>query len=154
MSLHPVTVIKISAVLTASTILLTWNPSIFASMARIGSTSVTVTLAPRPLALMATPFPHHPYPATTRFLPLTIRLVAVIHPSNADCPVPYLLSNRNFILESFTAMTGNFNTLSFAIALRRMTPVVVSSLAPLMLSSTSFLPVCTMVIRSAPSSMM
>ena len=60
MSLHPVTVMMMSATFTASIILITSYPSILASMALTGSTSVTMTDAPRPLALMATPFPHHP----------------------------------------------------------------------------------------------
>ncbi len=88
MSLQPVTVMTMSATFAASTMGMTSNPSILASMALMGSTSVTMTDAPRPLARMATPFPHHPYPATTSLLPATIRFVAVIQPSKADCPVP------------------------------------------------------------------
>ena len=81
-------------------------------------------------------------------------MVAVIHPSKADCPVPYLLSNMNFILASLTAWTGNLSTPSFAMALSLWTPVVVSSLAALTPGRTSFLEVWTMEMRSAPSSMM
>ena len=83
-SLQPVTVMTMSAILTASAILMTSRPSILASIAFTGSTSVTMTVAPRPLALMATPFPHHPYPATTSLFPATMRFVAFIHPSKAD----------------------------------------------------------------------
>ena len=35
----------------------------------VGSTSVTITLAPSPRARMATPRPHQPYPATTTVQP-------------------------------------------------------------------------------------
>ena len=60
----------------------------------------------------------------------------------------------NFILASFTSRTGNFNAPSLAMALSLWTPVVVSSLAALTLDSPSFLDVCSMAMRSAPSSMM
>ena len=80
-------------------------------------------------------------------------MVAFIQPSKADWPVPYLLSNRNFILASLTSRTGNFSALSLAMALSLTTPVVVSSLAALMLGRMSFLDVCAMAMRSAPSSM-
>src|SRR5207249_3773889 len=81
-------------------------------------------------ARCANPRPHHPYPATTTVLPAINRLVARRMPSSVDCPVPYRLSNRCFVSESFTAITGNCSTPSRAIALRRMTPVVVSSVEP------------------------
>ena len=63
-----------------------------ASSAIMGSISVTITLAPMPAARMATPLPHQPYPATTTVLPATTRLVVCMMPSQADWPVPYLLS--------------------------------------------------------------
>ena len=44
----------------ASAIGLTWKPSIAASRARIGSTSVTMTVLPSPRARRATPLPHQP----------------------------------------------------------------------------------------------
>jgi uncharacterized membrane protein YraQ (UPF0718 family) len=44
----------------ASTIGITSNPSITASIARMGSTSVTITDAPKPFARIATPLPHQP----------------------------------------------------------------------------------------------
>ena len=59
-SLHPVTVTKMSPSAAATDIDITLNPSITASIARIGSISVTMTSAPRPFALIATPLPHHP----------------------------------------------------------------------------------------------
>ena len=41
-----------------------------------------------PFALIATPLPHHPYPATTTFFPATIRFVVLFMPSQTDWPVP------------------------------------------------------------------
>ena len=46
--------------MAASFIGITVKPSIYASMALIGSISVTITCAPRPLARIATPLPHQP----------------------------------------------------------------------------------------------
>ena len=82
------TVQKKSPSRAASSIGMTAKPSITASMARIGSTSVTMTEAPSPFARIATPFPHQPYPATTTFFPATIRFVVRLIPSHTDCPVP------------------------------------------------------------------
>src|SRR6266571_2058562 len=47
----------------------TSNPSMEASMALTGSTSVTTTRAPIPRARIAIPRPVHPYPATTKVFP-------------------------------------------------------------------------------------
>lgn len=52
--------VKKSPSFAASFIGITSNPSITASMPFTGSISVTMTLAPRPFARMATPFPHQP----------------------------------------------------------------------------------------------
>jgi hypothetical protein len=57
---QPVTVTKQSPSGAASSIGITQKPSMCASIARTGSTSVTMTFAPRPLARMATPLPHQP----------------------------------------------------------------------------------------------
>ena len=64
------------------------------------------------------------------------------------------MSNRNFILASLMSSTGNFRAPSAAMALRRTTPVVVSSLAALTVFRTSLRVVCAIAMRSAPSSMM
>ena len=85
---QPVTVTKKSPIFAASRMGMTSNPSITASIALIGSTSVTTTLAPRPFARMATPLPHQPYPATTTYFPATIRFVVRLIPSHTDWPVP------------------------------------------------------------------
>ncbi len=53
-----------------------------ASSAFNGSTSQTITFAPRAFALNATPLPHHPYPETTTVLPATSMFAALITPSN------------------------------------------------------------------------
>ena len=59
-SSQPVTVTKMSPRLAASSMERTVKPSMCASMARTGSTSVTMTRAPRPCARIATPLPHQP----------------------------------------------------------------------------------------------
>ncbi len=51
---------EMSPCLAASAIGMTSNPSITASMALMGSTSVTMTWAPRPFARIAQPLPHQP----------------------------------------------------------------------------------------------
>ena len=56
----PVTEMKMSPTLAASTPGITSKPSISASSARSGSTSQTITWAPWPLARIATPRPHQP----------------------------------------------------------------------------------------------
>ena len=58
--LSPVAVQKMSPTSAASAIGITSKPSISASSARIGSTSVTITCAPMPRARMATPRPTQP----------------------------------------------------------------------------------------------
>jgi hypothetical protein len=58
--LSPVAVTKMSPWRAACSIGSTWKPSITASSARSGSTSVTTTWAPMPFARLATPRPHQP----------------------------------------------------------------------------------------------
>ena len=58
--MFPVTVTKMSPIFAASDIGMTRKPSMAASIARTGLISVTTTFAPRPLARIATPFPHQP----------------------------------------------------------------------------------------------
>ena len=91
-SLQPVTVTNTSPYLAASSMGMTRKPFMVASRALKGSTSVTITSAPMPLARMATPLPHQPYPATTTVLPATTRLVVCMMASHTLWPVPYLLS--------------------------------------------------------------
>ena len=59
-SLQPVAVTKMSPILAASSMDITRKFSMVASRALKGSTSVTTTLAPMPLARMAMPLPHQP----------------------------------------------------------------------------------------------
>src|SRR3989344_3867385 len=82
--MFPVTVQKISPTDAALRIVVTKNPSIAASSAFTGSISVTMTPAPIPLARMASPLPHQPYPATTKVLPASSTSVARIMPSSVD----------------------------------------------------------------------
>ena len=58
--LSPVAVTKMSPASAAAAIGITSKPSIAASSARSGSTSVTITCAPIPFARNATPRPHQP----------------------------------------------------------------------------------------------
>nr|CAB57548.1 hypothetical protein [Saccharolobus solfataricus P2] len=126
----PVAVTNMSPTFEASAIGITSKPSITASRALIGSTSVTMTLAPIPLNLLAMPLPTHPYPATTAIFPAIRMFVALSIPSMALCPVPYLLSKRYLVYALFTATRGYLRTPSFSIALSLITPVVVSSVPP------------------------
>ena len=153
MSALPVTVMIKSDCFTASRIVITLYPSILASKARIGSTSVTMTSAPKPAARSASPLPHHPYPQTVTVFPAITILVVPMIASKLDCPVPYLLSKRYLVYASLTAITGNFNAPSACIACSLCTPVVVSSQAPLIWDSNSFLSLWRTIIMSAPSSM-
>ena len=59
-SLQPVAVMKRSPIGAASNICITRKPSIEASRALTGSTSVTMTRAPSPLARIAMPLPQRP----------------------------------------------------------------------------------------------
>ena len=58
--LFPVTVTKTSPNSAAFAMGITSYPSMAASMAFTGLISVTMTLAPSPLALTASPLPHQP----------------------------------------------------------------------------------------------
>ena len=84
----PVSVTNTSPSGAASAIGITRKPSICASSALTGSISVTITLEPAPLSRLATPRPHHPYPATTTVQPASSTLVARTIPSTVDWPVP------------------------------------------------------------------
>ena len=53
-------------------------------------------------------------------------------PSTSDSRQPYRLSNFDLVTESFTLNAGNGRRPSFSIWYRRCTPVVVSSVTPLM----------------------
>ena len=59
-STQPVAVQTMSASGAASSIVMTWKPSIVACSALMGSISVTYTRAPMPLAACAQPLPTSP----------------------------------------------------------------------------------------------
>ena len=84
----PVRVTNISPIFAACFIGITLNPSIIASSAHRGSISVTITFAPAPLARIARPLPHQPYPQTTNVEPAISLFVALKIPSSVDWPVP------------------------------------------------------------------
>ena len=75
-SMLPVAVTKMSARVTASSIVTTSKPSIAACSAQIGSTSVTSTRAPPLRSDAAEPLPTSPKPATQATLPASITSVA------------------------------------------------------------------------------
>src|SRR6516162_4755277 len=52
-------------------------------------------------------------------------------PSIRLCRQPYLLSNLDLVTESLTLIAGNFSEPALAISYSRCTPVVVSSVTPL-----------------------
>src|SRR5216683_479651 len=130
----PVAVTKISALATTSSKVATWNPSIAACKAQIGSTSVMITRAPCPRSDSAQPLPTSPYPQTTDTFPPISTSVARLMPSISECRHPYLLSNFDLVTASFTLIAGNSSEPSRSISYSRCTPVVVSSVTPLMLS--------------------
>src|SRR3954453_21069735 len=100
--------------------------------AQIGSISVTITRAPWPRSDSAQPLPTSPYPQTTATLPPISTSVARLMPSIRECRQPYLLSNFDFVTESLTLIAGNSSAPALCISYSRCTPVVVSSVTPLM----------------------
>src|SRR5215475_8923220 len=132
MSLLPVVVTKMSTLSTTSSSVVTWKPSIAAWSAQIGSISVTITRAPWPLSDSAQPLPTSPYPQTTATLPPISTSVARLMPSMSEWRQPYLLSNFDLVTESLTLIAGNSSAPALCISYSRCTPVVVSSVTPLM----------------------
>src|SRR5256885_5873147 len=130
--LLPVAVTKMSADSTTSSIVVTWYPSMAACSAQIGSTSVTITRAPWPRSDSAQPLPTSPYPNTTATLPPINTSVARLMPSMSECRHPYLLSNLLLVTESLTLIAGKSRVPDCCISYSRCTPVVVSSVTPLM----------------------
>src|SRR6516162_7026773 len=106
-----------------------------ACSAQIGSISVTTTRAPWPRRLSAQPLPTSPYPHTTATLPPISTSVPRLMPSISECLQPYLLSNLDLVTESLTLMAGIISVPVLAMSYRRCTPVVVSSVTPLMLAA-------------------
>src|SRR5919199_3467931 len=102
-----------------------------ACSAQIGSTSVTMTRAPWPRSDSAQPLPTSPYPNTTATLPPISTSVARLMPSISECRQPYLLSNLLLVTESLTLIAGNSSVPACCISYSRCTPVVVSSVTPL-----------------------
>src|SRR5918992_6080983 len=135
MSLLPVAVMKMSAVSTTSSRGSTWKPSIAAWSAQIGSISVTITRAPWPRSDSAQPLPTSPYPQITATLPPISTSVPRLMPSTSECRQPYLLSNFDLVTESLTLIAGKSSVPSLAISYSRCTPVVVSSVTPMMRSA-------------------
>ena len=87
-SRQPVVVTKMSPSLAACFMGITSSPSIAACRAQIGSTSVTMTRAPKPFMEPTEPLPTSPYPATTTVLPAVMMSVARLMPSRSDSRQP------------------------------------------------------------------
>src|SRR5580693_10094443 len=91
-----------------------------------------MTRAPWPRRLSAQPLPTSPYPHTSVTLPPISTSVPRLMPSMRECLQPYLLSNLDLVTESLTLMAGNSSVPARYISYSRCTPVVVSSVTPLM----------------------
>merc|ERR1719460_1938951 len=135
MSLLPVVVMNTSATGTISSIVTTWYPSMQACSAQIGSISVTYVTAACATIDAAEPLPTSPKPQMTTFLPESMTSVARMMPSGSEWRQPYTLSNLDLVTQSLTLIAGNMSSPLSAIAMRRCTPVVVSSLTPTMRST-------------------
>src|SRR3954447_6862056 len=90
-----------------------------------------MTLAPCPRSDSAQPLPTSPYPQTTATFPPIRTSVARLMPSMSECRQPCLLSNLLLVTEPFTLMPGKSSEPSFIMSYIRSTPVVVSSVTPL-----------------------
>src|ERR1700684_1883721 len=77
------------------------------------------------------PWPPSPYPQTSATLPPMSTSVPRLMPSMREWRQPYLLSNLDLVTESLTLIAGNLSVPALAISYRRCTPVVVSSVTPL-----------------------
>src|SRR6185312_3453386 len=87
--------------------------------------------APCPRSDSAQPLPTSPYPKTIATLPPIRTSVARLMPSISECRQPYLLSNFDLVTESLTLIAGNSSEPALCISYSRWTPVVVSSVTPL-----------------------
>ena len=81
-----------------------------------------------------------------------MRSVARRMASTADTRQPYLLSNFDFVTESFTLIAGMGSVPAFTRSYRRNTPVVVSSEIPRTSFASSGNRSRTTFVRSPPSS--
>src|SRR6218665_2475770 len=130
-SLLPVQVTKMSALSAAYSMVTTLYPSIAACSALMGSISATQPGADKARRAWAEPLPTSPEPATTATLPAIITSVARLMPSTRDSRQPYRLSNLLLVTESFTLNARNSSEPFALISFRRCTPVVVSSVTPM-----------------------
>merc|ERR1719199_2202932 len=108
------------------------KPSMHACRAQIGSISVTSVTADAAFIDCAEPLPTSPKPQMTTFLPESITSVARMMPSGSEWRQPYTLSNLDLVTQSLTLIAGKSSSFLSAIAIRRCTPVVVSSETPTM----------------------
>src|SRR4051794_3931695 len=90
-----------------------------------------MTRQPWPFNAWVQPLPTSPYPHTTATLPPNITSVARQMASTSEWRQPYRLSNLLFVTESLTLIAGNNSSPRSCILYSRITPVVVSSVTPL-----------------------
>merc|ERR1711910_238934 len=137
---------------TASSTVVTSNPSQAAWRALMGSTSVTMTRQPKPLREEAQPLPTSPYPATNATFPPNMTSVALLIPSQRDSRQPYKLSNLDLVTESFTLMAGTLSSPFLNILYKLWTPVVGSSDKPLIPAKSCGYYLWIKLVKSPPSS--
>merc|ERR1719258_823020 len=135
MSLLPVVVMITSTMLTTSSSVTTWKPSMHACSAQIGSISVTYVMAACAFIDWAEPLPTSPKPQMTTFLPESMTSVARMIESGSEWRQPYTLSNLDLVTQSLTLMAGKRSSPLSAMTIRRCTPVVVSSETPIIAST-------------------
>ena len=130
--LSPVAVMKMSPIAGRLAIGITSKPSIAASSARIGSTSVTITCAPMPAWRASR---RHGRTSRSRrrrrVLPASRTFVARMMPSIVSAPCRSGCRTGASFSASLTAMIGNRACRPPPAPCRRMTPVVVSSVPPM-----------------------
>src|SRR3954447_21824764 len=125
-----------------------------ACSAQIGSTSVTMTRAPWPRSESAQPLPTSPKPSTTATLPPIMTSVPRLMPSISEWRQPYLLSNLLLVTESLTLIAAKSSVPARSNSYSRCTPVVVSSVTPMMAAPIRvYLPGCSAIERRSRSRM-
>ena len=132
--LSPVAVTKISPILAACSIVITSNPSITASSARSGSTSVTMTRAPRPRRAIRDAARAPAVPADDEHPAREQQIRRADDAVNRGLPGAVAIVEEMFGQSRRSPRSPDISSApSFAIARRRMTPVVVSSVPPITL---------------------
>merc|ERR1719431_1912497 len=135
--LFPVAVMTMSTFCTTSDNLTTWNPSMQACRAQMGSISVTKTTQPMFFKDWQQPFPTWPYPHTTTSFPPNMMSVVRLRLSKMDSLQEYRLSYLVLITLSFTFIAGTESLLLWLSWYNLCTPVTLSSTIPLISLNTA-----------------